>query len=198
MYGKKAGKTLNISTEEGNIVIKTIEKEIPKTIAMVKEASFFAEKYGFVILEERTNARAWFPNLIRQLKGTIDKSTHFIDISSDLSAARNIRIQGTQATFVKEASVVAQKYINKHKLDCKFLFWVHDEFVVKIPKHLDGQSDKFIEWSKTNDLPHPFNKTERVNSVVDALVIIFIEVANRYLNNVKIQVDYHVKNHWTK
>jgi DNA polymerase I-like protein with 3'-5' exonuclease and polymerase domains len=198
MYAKKAGKTLNIPTEEGKVVISTIEKEIPLTINMVKQASNFAEKYGFVIFDKRTNARAWFPNLIKQIKGQISKDTHFIEISEDLSAARNKRIQGTQATFVKEASVVMQKYIDKHELDIKILFWVHDEFVIKCPKHLDGKSDKFKEWSKTNNLPHPFIKNERIDSATNALVVIMEEVANRYLENVKIKVEHQVEDTWVK
>ena len=32
LFAKKAGKTLNVSTEEGQIVINTIKREIPKTI----------------------------------------------------------------------------------------------------------------------------------------------------------------------
>ena len=105
LFAKKAGKTLNISTEEGQIVINTIKREIPKTIKMVENQSAFAEKYGYVIHNNRTNSRRWFPILIKQIKKEVDKDTHFIEISEALSAARNSTIQGTQADFVKEASV---------------------------------------------------------------------------------------------
>jgi L-ribulose-5-phosphate 3-epimerase UlaE len=35
-------------------------------------------------------------------KKKISKDTHFIEISAEESEARNVRIQGTQADFIKE------------------------------------------------------------------------------------------------
>ena len=88
LFAKKAGKTLNVSTEEGQIVINTIKREIPKTIKMVENQSAFAERYGYVIHNNRTNSRRWFPILIKQIKKEVDKDSHFIEISEALSAAR--------------------------------------------------------------------------------------------------------------
>ena len=81
LFAKKAGKTLNISTEEGQIVINTIKREIPKTIKMVENQSAFAERYGYVIHNNRTNSRRWFPILIKQIKKEVDKDNNFIEIS---------------------------------------------------------------------------------------------------------------------
>ena len=136
MYPKKAGEVLNIPKEEGAIVIKTIEDELPATIKMVKAATEVATRQGFIILNYRTNSRAWFPTLIKQLKGEISKDTHFLEISKEESDARNIRIQGTQADFVKEASVRYGTYLRKRKLKGKMLLWVHDEIVDKVDKNL--------------------------------------------------------------
>ena len=198
MYPKKAGATLNIPAEEGKIVIQTIEAEIPDTIKMVKRASAFAKANGYVILETRTNARAWFPNLIKLLRKEINEKDNFYDISNELSAARNIRIQGTQATFLKEAAVVLRKYFKKHKIDAIQLSWVHDEFIIQIPLHLDGQSDEWIEWSKSNSLEHPLSIGETVESLTEVIKIVLQEVANRYLENITIKVDLHVKPYWFK
>ena len=199
MYPKKAGASLNIIAEEGKVVIQTIEKELPRTFAMVKQASLDAEKQGYVVLNGRTNSRAWFPNLIRQLKGQINKETHFLDISMDLSAARNIRIQGTQADFVKEASVVLDKYCIKHNLDTMILSWVHDELVVRVPRYLDGKSQEWIDYITYNPTFSLTSTTGKVFDNVTAIVKDIMEsVANRYLYNVEIQVELEVKDNWIK
>jgi DNA polymerase I-like protein with 3'-5' exonuclease and polymerase domains len=199
MYPKKAGNTLNIPTEEGKIVIQTIESEIPNTIKMVKEASAFAKKNGFVIFDSRTNARAWFPSLIKLLKKEINEKDNFIEISEALSAARNKRIQGTQATFLKEAAVVLNKYFIKNKIDANQLAWVHDEFVIRITKELDGYSDEYILFNSLgNQINHPFSKGEKLDNLPQVIKIVLEEVANRYLNNVKIKVELETKPYWLK
>ena len=136
MYSKKAGETLNVNKQEGQIVINTIKAELPQTFAMVEAATLAASKQGYVILNYRTNSRRWFPRLIAQLKNEINKDTHFIEISAEESEARNVRIQGTQADFIKEATVVLATYYRKHKLDAKILMWVHDEIVDKVSDNL--------------------------------------------------------------
>lgn len=173
LFAKKAGKTLNISTEEGQIVINTIKREIPKTIKMVENQSAFAEKYGYVIHNNRTNSRRWFPILIKQIKKEVDKDTHFIEISDALSAARNSTIQGTQADFVKEASVKLQYYYWKNNIDADILSWVHDEIVDRIAEGIVDEVSK---------IKHK----------------IMVEVANKYLHNVEIDCEMTILPHWTK
>lgn len=199
MFAKKAGETLKVPKDEGQIVIKVIESEIPATIAMVKEKSIFAEKNGYVIFNKRTNSRAWFPYLIKQLQGKVDKNSSFIDISKDLSAARNASIQGTQADFVKEAGVYLWSYIRKNNLDCKILSFVHDEIVTKVPKYLDGKSEQWKNYIKLHPagLTSPFNGKSGY-SFSQIKEEIMINVANKYLKNVEISVDYHVEEYWLK
>ncbi len=200
MYPKKAGASLNVIPEEGKIVIQTIEKELPRTFAMVKQASLDAKQRGFVILNSRTNARAWFPNLIRLIKGQISEDTHFKEVSAEMSAARNIRIQGTQADFVKEASVVLNKYLIKKELDSMILSWVHDELVIKVPKYLDGKSQKWIDYIENNPTFTLTSPTtgKKYNNVKDIIKDIMENVANRYLYNVTIQVELEVQDNWIK
>ena len=140
---------------------------------MVESKSAFAEKYGYVIHNTRTNSIRWFPALIKQIKGEYNKQDNFIAISEDLSAARNTTIQGTQADFVKEASVKLQYWYWKNKYDAVILSWVHDEIVDKM---------------KEEDAPYlSFIKRE-----------ILTTVANKYLNNVTIDVEQIVLPYWTK
>ena len=173
LFAKKAGKTLNISTEEGQIVINTIKREIPKTIKMVENQSAFAEKYGYVIHNNRTNSRRWFPILIKQIKKEVDKDSNFIEITEALSAARNSTIQGTQADFVKEASVKLQYYYWKNNIDADILSWVHDEIVDRVAEDIAEEVSK---------IKHK----------------IMVEVANKYLHNVEIDCEITILPHWTK
>lgn len=195
MYPKKAGATLNIPKEEGAIVIQTIEKELPDTFRMVKAASAAAVAQGYIILNYRTNSRAWFPNLIKQLKGEISKDTHFLEISKEESDARNIRIQGTQADFVKEASVKLGTYYRKRKLDAKILLWVHDEIVDKVNDNLLAEFNPNIDPKL---LPHAFKKGEFYKDIAEAKNDIMVTVANRYLHNVTIKADHCTAQHWVK
>ena len=173
MYPKKAGFTLNISTQEGSIVINTVKGMIPKTIAFVEAQSEFAYKKGYVIFNTRTNSRRYFPALIDRLKGKINENTNFIDISEAKSAARNATIQGTQADFVKEASVKLAYYYWKNNIDAITLLWIHDELVCEIEESIAEEVSK--------------KKTE-----------IMIDVANKYLRNVSIEVEGHLLPYWTK
>lgn len=197
MYAKKAGASLNVIKEEGQIVIDTIKAELPATFRMVEQASQNAKKFGYVIINDRTNSRAWFPNLIKLLKGQITEKDNFMIISEEMSAARNIRIQGTQADFVKEATVVLKKYFVKNNLNVQILSWIHDELVFRIPKNLDGVSDKWKAHKENVSLYSPLTGNTHDN-VVSVIKEIMEEVANRYLVNVKIKVDVNVEPYWTK
>lgn len=172
-YPKKIAQVLNINVDEAKYVIASVKKEIPKTFAMVESKSALAEKYGYVIHNNRTNSRRWFPNLIKQLKGEINKDTHFLDISEELSAARNTTIQGTQADFVKEASVKLQYYFWKKDIDSNILSWIHDEIVTEVKEEI----------------------AEEVNAVKKKIMI---ETANLYLKNVTIDAETVILPYWTK
>jgi DNA polymerase I-like protein with 3'-5' exonuclease and polymerase domains len=195
MYSKKAGEVLNIPKEEGAIVLKVIETELPLTFKMVKEASKMASQYGCVILNNRTNSRAWFPSLLKQLKGEISKDTHFMEISSEESAARNIRIQGTQADFVKEASVVLGTYYRKRKLKAKILLWIHDEIVDKVDANLLAKNNPNIDRKL---LPHKFKRGEFYTDIAEVKNDIMCTIANKYLVNLEIHADHSYNKTWIK
>lgn len=173
MYPKKAGFTLNVSPQEGAIVINTVKNMIPKTMAFVESQSKFAYDRGYVIFNNRTNSRRYFPILIDRLKGKVSENTNFIDISDAKSAARNATIQGSQADFVKEASVKLAYFYWKNNIDACTLLWIHDELVCEVEASIAEEVSK--------------KKTE-----------IMIETANKYLRNVSIKVEGHLLPYWTK
>lgn len=172
-FAKKVAQILNISILEAQGVIRTVEREIPVTIAMVKAQSNFAERHGYLIHNTRTNSRRWFPALIKQIKGEYDKNKNFMDISEALSAARNSKIQGTQADFIKEASVKLQYFYWKNNFDANILAWVHDEIV----DEMDSSISKYLSFVKKE---------------------ILTTTANKYLTNVEISVENSLLPYWTK
>lgn len=130
----KAGETLNIPEQEGGIALNTIIAEIPATIKMVKEAVRFSLQNGYVIHNDRTRSRRWFPQVF---KAKAEKrELTFLERREVEGGARNTRIQGTQADMLCEAMVFLQRYIDLYKIDAVILMQVHDELVVKYKREL--------------------------------------------------------------
>jgi DNA polymerase I-like protein with 3'-5' exonuclease and polymerase domains len=172
LFPLKAGEILNISEKEGAIVINTIIEEIPDTIAMVQEAVAFALKNGYIIHNTRTNSRRWFPAVLYALK--TDTELEYMDRAEVTGAARNTRIQGTQADMLCEAMVTLQRYIDRWKLDACILMQVHDEIVVRF-------KEEYKDWFP-----------QRVKDIMT-------RVANKYLRpGITMGADYHVKYTWYK
>ena len=118
-----------------------------------------------------------------------------MEISAEESAARNIRIQGTQADFVKEASVVLGTYYRKRKLKAKILLWIHDEIVDKVDATLLAKNNPNIDRKL---LPHKFKKGEFYTDIADVKNDIMCTVANKYLVNLEIHADHSYNKTWIK
>lgn len=205
MYAKKAGMTLNISEQEGQMVIDIVKKEFPDVFRMVEAAVKFALSNGYIILNKRTNSRAWFPNIIKVLRGEIHPSEAFKFTNKEQSEARNIPIQGTQADFMKEASVRLYNWItdNGYEDEITMLSWVHDEIVDEHPNYLNGKSDEWKAWILENEqgLRYTSIKGNTISglSFPEVKQLIMEETANLYLReSITIKADYMVEPYWTK
>lgn len=202
LHAKGLAKYLGISVEEAKEVIKTIKNTFPKVFKMVESYSKFAERNGFVILNNRTLSRAYFPNIIKELRGEYSREFYWQEISKDINEARNVPIQGTQADFIKESTVRLQKYIDKNSIDATILNWIHDEIVVECEKLYDGRSSKWKHFIR--DFPEGLSYTELSGKKHTGLNfpqvqrLIMNDTANQYLHNVTIDTDYTVCGSWTK
>lgn len=138
----KAGQTLNIPTDEGQIAIDVIVNEFPKTIAMVEQAAQFAFADGYVIFNKVSNNRRWFTEvcLLHERLKIKDRAKRYEATKAELDfktiseiegAARNCRIQGTQADMIKESKLRIVQHATKHNIPCKLVLTVHDELGVK-------------------------------------------------------------------
>lgn len=174
VYGLKAPKaaeTLNCSEREGAIAIDTIISEIPDSIKMVEDATYFALTNGYIIHNTRTNSRRWFTPVIESLK--TGEELQYMDRADVTGASRNTRIQGTQADMLCEAMVTLQRYLDFWKIDAQILMQVHDEMVVKFRKELTWFPERLREIMK--------------------------RVANKYLRpGITMDAEVHVKSTWTK
>lgn len=189
VYGlkaKKGAQTLNINNTEAQVVIDVIKNEIPRTFAMVEAAAKCAIADGYVIFNNRSNNRRWFTEVITMIERDnlwdIDRSKRYNIIKNELNfmqlsdiegAARNCRIQGTQADMIKEATVKVGKFFNRYPREgCRLN--VHDELAVA---------------HKTKDAGLEVGK-------------IMTEVANLYLapysNNIRMRCESHTLHTWTK
>ena len=187
IYGlrhKHLAKSLNIDEDEAKIIINTIRGMFPKAFSFVEECSRFAENNGYLVLNNRTNSRVYFPYIIQEMKGEISRDTMLVQILKDINEARNIPIQGTQADAVKEASVALDNFFKKRGIRAMILIWVHDEFVIKV--HDDDLNTAYT----IKGVEYP--------TLAEAVSFIMCDTFNKYLTNVKIGVDYDVAKYWVK
>ena len=202
MYKKKAAEQLNVHVDEGEVVVQAIKQEIPDVIKMVETAGKFALTHGYVVHNTRTNSRRWFASVLDAKKELAYMKKHhpcdqvpgipwymeydnakpehlmkFLDKSDAESAARNTRIQGTQADMVKEAIVEIDRLIREKNLDLTLLGTVHDELIYKHPKGYRVDDMAVGEWIAKQ----------------------MKDTANLYLEGVvKMGADYETMDTWTK
>lgn len=187
VYGckaKKAGKTINVLQEEGEIYIQTIKREIPSTFKMVEDNVQFAMTHGYLSFNKRSNDRVWFLDVLMELQaGRKPNKYDFHEVDGE---ARNIAISGTQANMVKEAMVVIAQRIRKEKWDCAILVQVHDELAVRFPEDM-GEVKFTNDKGESKMVPFP-----------EYIALTMTEVANRYLTNMKMKAEYEVGDTWIK
>lgn len=199
VYGLKANKgaqTLNISKGEAQAAIDVIIKEIPKTIAMVEQAARFAFCDGYVIFNNRSNNRRWFTPVVtaierlgiedRDKRASIIKSElPFLTIGEIEGAARNCRIQGTQADMIKESMVKVQRLLRKYPKEHVF---TKKDFI----------SGPGLVLSVHDELVGAHVGT----GLGQELAELMTETANLYLapysNNIRMRADYHTLHTWSK
>ena len=155
---------------------------------MVKQAVSDVYKQGYLVSDTRTNARKWFINVVSLLSKDytveeIKEHLDFMEIVKIDGAARNFRIQATQANFMKEALVTIYKFNKDNNLDVQLKGCVHDESIYQYPIGLK------VTCPYTNDLI-PY--AEYVSRAM-------INTANLYLQAPYLmETDYHVNNCWEK
>lgn len=201
MMAKKCAKSMNISVEEGQIVVNTIKAEIPLTFSWLqRKLESVLGKYDFVarrkwyqnpylILNTRTNSRVWF-QAIMEAKRTggelLFKDEREID-----GACRNSDVQGTQADMIKEALVEISRYIKLQNLSDKFklLLTVHDEIGAKVHNSI-----------KDNKYPFYEDNSEEVEYLTPQHIVerFMIKCANRYLTTVKMGAESQIHPYWNK
>lgn len=197
IYGmgiKKRAKTLGVSEEESKIAGSIQKAMIPKTYKMVADNAKFALANGYIILNTRTNSRIWFTQVLELIKnGQNIYDRVYSDIKYDTeSTAKNSPVQGTQADMVKEMMVCIHREAERQKLDSiddfSLLLQVHDELVYSCKNQ-----DKIVEFIRDN------GEIEMV-TIKEFIKKWMIQVANRYLNYIKMSAEQNKgkMKTWTK
>lgn len=163
---------VNVTQEEGKVILFAQRKAIPKTYAMVEANVKKGMLAGFIVLNQRSYSRIWLPEVVRLRKSinedaikqglqpdvvtyngfygwTAQNTQEQYDIDFKFKRdyegqLRNVPISGTQADCLKEAMVEIAKAIRTNKWDCVLLAQIHDELVYRVPKYMDGISS---EWN---------------------------------------------------
>ncbi len=196
MYAKKCANQLNISIEEGQIIIDTIKRMIPATFEMVENNVIFGmgiKSYngwqrhgkGYVILNNYSNNTVFLPPIYNLRKYKIEPE--FRDIKEWEGVCRNAPIQGTQADMLKLAMVRLYKYIKDKELDAFIMIQVHDELVVKYNK-------------KYKDTKFEYNNKQL--SFAEIVQHHMIDAANEFLSDpekfISMKADYEDTITWVK
>lgn len=181
---KRAGKTINVSEAEGQIYINTVKAEIPLTIRMiernVERAVGKFDKYGsqtvwgdgYLILNERTKSRKWFPEVLEYRKKGLAMPYRVRKTAEN--QASNIPISGTQADMIQEAMVKIWRWIKTNNIKAWCLLQVHDELVYEFK---DIDEDVFASNIKK----------------------ILCDTCNLYLTDkIKMGAEYKIGPTWTK
>lgn len=222
MQDKKCAKVLNITKDEGAIVIETIRRSIPATFDYVEAGAEFALSEGYLRIENRLGQRLLFPDVIDLLKIEEPTSSIAFKKKRDIEGlARNCLIQGPQAAMLKEAIVESTLWNRANKFDAQVINPVHDELAGRCLREYDGvNGDKQVLWlsdkaklklnpTKPLYLPQQITPGKELDALIsnqEALQVSYpefvrltmIEAANRYLTHYKMGSSCIVKDTWTK
>lgn len=198
MGDKKRAKVLGVSIEESKIAGATQKAMIPKTYKMVSDNAKFAVNNGYLILNNRTNSRIWYSEILEIHKsGNNPYDREFSNIKHEAeSSAKNSPIQGTQADMVKEIMVEIDREADRQNIDIVYnlalLKQVHDETgyrfdgTVNIPETLV----EFVNDDKKKGI--------EMVTIPEFIKRWHTQVANRYLTYITMAAEQHVGKTWTK
>lgn len=185
----KLADTLNISIEEAEDLFKVYAESFPNLNSWLDKQANFALTKGYSITFYPALRRRWYPELklYRELKEKINKREKLTTeeykslnkIAGMVSRnGMNMPIQGTGADICKEALIAVRNlvktYNNKYKEEVAYLICtVHDAIDVEVRE----------------DLAEVFS---------EEMCRLMIEVGNKYVTNLKMDVDPTITKSWTK
>lgn len=172
-YGMSPNKLqdqLDISLEEAEHMFEQHRKAFPKLNAWLDKQAKFGKSRGYIIVNPIHKGRRWFPEM------KLPKDEQFRHLGSVERQSMNTPIQGTSAVAVKHSMSQIRKWLmdNGHYQTNVFMvLQVHDEIIFEI-------------------------KDELVDSIVPELQSIMVEVGNKYVTKVNMDVDATISDHWKK
>ncbi|PHS35679.1 MAG: hypothetical protein COA82_03450 [Alkaliphilus sp.] len=211
-------KAVNVTVDEGQVVIDAIKGMIPDTFEYVEGNTRIAFDQGYLVLNPRTKSRVWFNdvlliyNAIEQAKkeiktrfgidatitnfnnGTYTLCTgdtfemKFNEYRSVDGAARNIPISGTQADMLKEAMVISHQIVRRDGFDIRQLGQVHDEMIFD-----------FLAVERYREIKVNYKHINFQGELPYLIPFVMKETANLYLEgDVKMEVDLEIAKTWVK
>lgn len=185
---KKVGKMLNIDVDEAGMGIQVMRNTIPKTFKMIDENVRFALNNGYLILNERTKSRIWYPEILKWKQ--IGQDPPGGVLHEVTNSAANSPIQGTQADMMKEAIVYIMDEADRQDIVKKYNFailkQVHDEIV-----HRQNNIEVKIEFRNDNGEIEMVTIPEFVKKWMS-------QVSNRYLSFIIMPAEQITLKTWTK
>jgi len=153
-YGMGAyalGKTLNVTTEEAQVLINGYLNGFPKLKEWMKKSEYFVKANGYIKIETgRIRHLPAVKELYRihgdklldyKYKNALKKKYEpeivegwYKDYKNGLNNAKNVQIQGLAASIVNMAAIQINREFKKRSIDALVILNIHDQLVIDAPK----------------------------------------------------------------
>jgi DNA polymerase I len=166
---------LFISEKEAADIFRTYARKFPRLERWLIDRANFGKTRGYILVHPDHGGRRWFPDIeiareLRQ-KAYPDWSQVYGIEGSIERESMNTPIQGTGAVIMKEALIQAREIIKRY--DAYLICTVHDQLDVEVR---DSQAE----------------------TLCDELEQAMIQVGNKYVKHVNMEVDSKILDKWQK
>lgn len=198
-YGAKAPKiaeTLNIAVYYAELVLTSMRESLPQAFAYLDRVSNFGVTHGYVIYNDRTNSRTWFPEVLNAWK--MNRPISNKDKSSVERFCKNGPISGTQADMIKEAMVEVEKEVQYIKsLQSLNQSLLADQIREGLPQAIkENLKDFDFKWKL--QVHDELVVMHKIKEFGDYMGKIMSDTCNLYLKGITMKVSGVTTHYWHK
>lgn len=174
----KLADTLDIPIEEAEELFELYARAFPSLNMQLEDQAEFGKKHGYIMLNPLHKGRRWFPEHKEMREhGQYMSWKEKNRLNGIIArASMNTPIQGTGAVIVKEAMVEIRKWLIEQG------YWQDEVYMI-------CQVHDQIDFEVRDDL---------VDDIKHKLENIMIEVGNKYVTRVSMDVDSTITKQWQK
>lgn len=196
----KIAETLNIAIYYAELVLNAMRSTLPAAFAYLDKISQFGVNNGYVVFNDRTNSRTWFPEIIESWRNGREISNKIR--SSVERFCKNGPISGTQADMIKESMVEVDKRVQILK-NLKYLSQqtvaekLQDQLFIDLPNEIKENYSSF-DFSWKLQVHDELVVKHTISEFGDYMGKIMSDTCNKYLKNITMNVSGYTGHYWHK